>query len=47
MKRIEKFPWLVLSVSVVLLSLSLIFKAYDMAVAACVGIFGSFIVFAY
>lgn len=41
------FPWQIFSTGVILLLLSLFFKAYDMAVVSCVGVSGSFILFIY
>ena len=36
------FPWTFFGTGVILLVLSLLFKAYDMAVVACIPIVGSF-----
>lgn len=43
----SKFPVDIFCTGVVLLVLSFLFKAYDMAVVSCIPVFGSFGLFAY
>ena len=45
--KIAKFPWIFFCTGIILLALSLLFKAYDMAVVSCIPLIGSFGLFAY